>query len=70
MPAWKVLLIGFFGVACMGLAVAIFVVPLAYEGGERWAWLGGLVAGAIITGTLFVMFLKSASRALGGPVRK
>lgn len=64
MPAWKVLLVGFFGIACVALVTALFIVPFAYSGNERWLWLGGLLAGLILTGTLFVLFLKSASRSL------
>jgi hypothetical protein len=64
MPAWKVLLVGFFGVLCLALVAAIIVVPFAYTGGQRWGWLGGLVGGLLVVGTLFVLFLRSASRAM------
>ena len=64
MPTWKVLLVGFFGCSCVALVTALFIIPFAYEGNERWLWLGGLLAGLLVTGTLFVVFLKSASRAL------
>jgi hypothetical protein len=61
MPVWKVLLIGLFGCACLSLATATFVVPFSHTGGERWAWMGGLVAATAATGGLFVLFLRHAS---------
>jgi hypothetical protein len=64
MPAWKVLLIGAFGCACVALVTTLFIVPFAYDGTERWLWVGGLLAAIALTGTLFILFLKGASRAL------
>ncbi len=64
MPAWKVLLVGFFGFATVAIAVCMVIIPFAYDGNERWMWLGGLFVGFIVNIVLFVLFLKSASRAL------
>ncbi len=64
MHAWKVLLVGLFGCVCLALVTSLFIVPFAYDGNERWLWLGGLLTATAVTGTLFVMFLRSASRAL------
>ncbi len=61
MAVWKVLLIGLFGCACLALATATFVVPFSYTGGQRWLWLGGLVAATLCAGGLFALFLRHAS---------
>jgi hypothetical protein len=70
MPAWKVLLVGFFAVLCVALVTAMMIVMSALEGNEMWGWLGGLGVGTIVTITLFVIFLKSASKSLEGKTRK
>ncbi|MBX9622902.1 MAG: hypothetical protein K2X82_03725 [Gemmataceae bacterium] len=64
MPAWKVLLIVAFACICMALATATVLVPMAHDGGQRWAWLGGLLAATLVSGGLFVLLLRSASRAM------
>ena len=43
MPAWKVLLICALACVCLALAMATVAVPIAQDGGQRWAWLGGLL---------------------------
>jgi hypothetical protein len=65
MPAWKVLLVGLFGVVCLALTMATIVVPLSKSGGGMWAWwLGGLFVASLATGTLFVLFLRHAGAGL------
>ena len=64
MPAWKVLLVGLFGVVCLALMLATIVVPISKSGGEMWAWLSGLSAASLFTGTLFVLFLRHAGAGL------
>jgi hypothetical protein len=63
MPAWKVLFVMVFGLACLALALATIVVPLSMPGDDdRWLWLGGLLVGTIIMSTLFTLFLRHADR--------
>jgi hypothetical protein len=64
MPVWKVLLVGLLGGVCLALALATVVIPLDRTGGERWAWLGGLLAATLCAGALFVLFLRWAGRSL------
>ena len=64
MPAWKVLLVGLFAFICLGLATLTIVVPLDYQGGERWAWMGGLLVATAAAGALFALFLRHASRSM------
>lgn len=64
MPAWKVLLIGAFAFVCLGLATSSFVVPFTKTGGERWLWMGGLVAATLCAGGLFGLFLRHAGGSL------
>ena len=64
MPAWKVLLIGFFAVVCFGLVVATALVPMNYSGGERWGWMAGLGGGALVMATLFILFLRHADKQM------
>ena len=62
MPAWKVLLIAVLALACLGLAFATLIVPMTMTtGGDRWAWLAGLLAATVVVGTLFTLFLRRAS---------
>jgi cell division protein FtsW (lipid II flippase) len=71
MPVWKVLVVMLFGLACLCLAIATVAVPMTLvEGGERWLWLGGLFLATGVTGALFALFLRSADRAYGAPVRR
>ena len=62
MPLWKILTIGLFALASIGLVMATIVVPLSLRGAERWGWLGGLVVTTACVGTLFAMFLRYAER--------
>lgn len=64
MPTWKVLVIGLFFVACLALGLATVVVPLGLRGGERWAWLGGLLVATAAAGALFALFLRYAERSM------
>lgn len=60
MPVWKVLVVALFGVVCLGLALATIVVPMSKTGGEWWAWMGGLIAGTLLSSCLFALFLRHA----------
>ena len=64
MAVWKVLLIFLFACLSLGLATATLIVPLGYQGAERWAWLGGLVLATAAAGGLFALFLRYAGRSL------
>jgi hypothetical protein len=71
MPAWKAAFTLVFGILCLGLACGAFIAPLALTTEEnRWPWCGGLLLGAILMTTLFVLFLRSADRAFMGPASK
>ena len=62
MPVWKVLLIVVLACSCLGLAFATLVVPMTMTtGGDRWLWLGILLAATVFVGTLFTLFLRRAS---------
>ena len=62
MTPWKVLFIGLLAIACFGLAFATLIVPLTMTtGGDRWAWLAGLLAATVILSMLFGLFLRRAS---------
>ena len=62
MPVWKVLLIALLACACLGLAFATLIVPMTMTtGGDRWLWLGVLLAGTAFMGTLFTLFLRRTS---------
>lgn len=69
MPVWKVLFIGLFACVCLALAMATFVVPFAYDGGQRWLWLGGLLAATLCAGGLFALFLRYAGGSLDAKPR-
>jgi hypothetical protein len=64
MPAWKVLLICALACVCLALAMATVAVPIAQDGRQRWAWLGGLLAATLCAGALLALFLRSASASL------
>jgi hypothetical protein len=70
MPVWKVLLTAVFFIACMRLATAAVIVPFAYDGNQRWMWLGGFVLAVLFVGALFALFLRHAGRSLEGPARR
>jgi hypothetical protein len=72
MAAWKVVFIVVLGVACLGLASATFITPLALTVEEnKWAWFAGFFAGTAVMVALFVLFLRSADRAfMGSPPKK
>ena len=64
MPVWKVLVI--FALACVTLALlsATVVVPLNFDGNERWLWMGGLAVATIAVIVLFAFFLRYAGASL------
>lgn len=63
MPAWKVLFIMTFGLACLALALATVVVPTTTAAADyKWLWGTGLLAATVGLGTLFTMFLRHADR--------
>jgi Na+/H+-translocating membrane pyrophosphatase len=69
MAVWKVLLIGVLACACLALTFATVAIPIAHTGGDRWLWLGGLLAGTVVTGTLLALFLRHAGGSLDVPPR-
>jgi hypothetical protein len=69
MPTWKVLLICLCAGVCLALGMATFVVPVALEGGQRWMWLGILLAATLGAGGLFALFLTHAGRSIDVPFR-
>jgi hypothetical protein len=69
MPAWKVLLICALACVCLALAMATVAVPLAHDGGQKWAWLGGLLTATLCVGTLLALFMRSASGSLDSKTR-
>lgn len=69
MSAWKVLLIVVLACASLGLAMATVAIPLSESGGDRWAWLSGLLSATVVTGTLLVIFLRHAGKSLDVPPR-
>lgn len=64
MSTWKVLFIGVLACACLALMTATFVVPLSYEGSERWVWMAGMVAATLAACGLFALFLRYAGGEL------
>jgi hypothetical protein len=64
MSVWKVLTIGVLACACIALATSTIYVPFTYTGGERWAWMGGLVGATLAAAGVFALFLKYAGRQL------
>ena len=64
MPAWKVLLICLLACVCLALAMATVAVPIAQDGGQRWVWLGGLLAATVVAGGLLTLFMRYASGSL------
>src|SRR5262249_40511734 len=63
MPVWKVLLIVLLGGICLALGLGTVVVPFSMaEGTERWLWFAGLLAGTLVMGTLFTLFLVHEDR--------
>jgi hypothetical protein len=64
MPAWKVLIIGVLASICLALAMATVLVTLDQTGGNRWLWMGGLLAATLCAGTLLTLFLRHAGRSL------
>ncbi len=64
MPAWKVLIICVLACASLAGAMATVAVPIAQDGGQRWAWLGGLLAATILVGGLLTLFMRHASGSL------
>ena len=64
MPPWKVLLICVLACACLGLALATVLIPMAREGTDRWLWLAGLLASTAVTATLLTLFMRHAGRFL------
>ncbi|MBX9581656.1 MAG: hypothetical protein K2X87_15245 [Gemmataceae bacterium] len=64
MPAWKVLLIMLLAVVFFGLVIAAVLVPMSMTGNDRWAWLGGLVPGALLVGGLLVLFMRQAGKSM------
>jgi hypothetical protein len=69
MPVWKVLLIGTLAALCLALAMATVVITLDQNGGQRWLWLGGLLAATLCSGALLALVLRWAGRSLDLPRR-
>jgi hypothetical protein len=71
MPVWKILLVLVLAVICLGLAFATLIVPLALTAEDnKWLWFAGLLAGTILMGTLFVLFLRKADETFGKDRRR
>lgn len=64
MAIWKVVLIGTLSCLSLALIMATLAIPIAYEGAQRWTWLGGLLAADAVVGTLLVLFLRHADHSL------
>lgn len=64
MSAWKVLLICVLACVCLALTMATIAIPIAQEGGQRWVWLGGLLAATLGTAGLLALFMRWAGRSL------
>jgi hypothetical protein len=64
MSAWKVLLIVALGCLCLALVMATIAIPIAQDGGARWAWFGGLLTATVCAGSLLAMFLRYAGHSL------
>lgn len=64
MSAWKVLVIGFLACTSLALGMATVAIPIAQDGGERWAWLAGLFAATAVTGTALAFFLRYAGGSM------
>ena len=63
MPAWKVLLVGLFGVLCLALVGGTFMAPLTLSDEDgKWWWFGGLFFASICMISVFVAFLKHADK--------
>jgi hypothetical protein len=63
MPVWKVCFIFLFACVCLGLTLATIVVPLALSNEDgRWLWFGGCLAGTLVMGTLFALYLRREDR--------
>jgi hypothetical protein len=62
MPAWKVLFVAVFGLVCFGLFLGTILSPLIFTGEERWYYFGGFLAGTLLMGTLYVLFLRREDR--------
>jgi hypothetical protein len=63
MPAWKVLLVLVFALACLALVLATVVVPLTLGPEDhRWLWFGGLLLASLGMGTLFRLYLRREDR--------
>ena len=64
MPVWKVLFIGTLACVCLALAMATIAIPISQEGGQRWVWLGGLLAATAVAGTALALFMRHAGTTL------
>jgi hypothetical protein len=64
MPAWKVLIIIALACVCLALTIATIAIPIAQDGAQKWAWLGGLLTATIAAGTLLTLFLRHAGGSL------
>ena len=64
MHTWKVLVIGLLALICLALTMATILVGLDTKGSDRWLWMGGLLAGTIVAGGLFVLFLRYAGSSM------
>jgi hypothetical protein len=64
MAVWKVLLICALACVCLALAILTVAVPLGHAGGQRWMWLGGLLAATLFAGTALALFMRHAGGSL------
>lgn len=64
MAVWKILVIGVLAFTSLGLALATVAIPIAQTGGQRWLWLGGLLAATAGAGSLLTVFMRYAGASL------
>jgi uncharacterized membrane protein YdcZ (DUF606 family) len=66
MATWKVFVVFLFGCVSLALMCATVVAGMSLgEGGYRWAWLGGLLGGTLLVGSLFALSLHGMDKSYG-----
>jgi hypothetical protein len=70
MPGWKALAILALGIICLLLVLGAVLSPLFVPVEQRWSYVGGFAGGSVVMITLFVLFLRSADRAMMTSPRK
>jgi hypothetical protein len=66
MASWKVFVVFLFGLLSLALMCLTVVAGMSLgEGGYRWAWFAGLLAGTLLVGTLFGLCLHNMDKSFG-----